>query len=171
MPPAQIIGQGLLFGLTIGVMVIGLAGILLPMIPGLPIIWLAAAAYGLLDGFHSLDIWTFLFITALMGLGVGAHALGGHVGAHLGGASTLAGVAAIVLGLAGLLVTLFNPLGALVGALLGVFLAELLRFRALGRALRSSAAWLAGWLAGVGMQLAIGGIMIGVFALRVLIAR
>ncbi len=167
MPPSEILGHSLLFGLAVAVMAIGLAGILLPAIPGLPLIWGAALAYALLDGFRTIDGWTFAFLTLLAAAGTAADLASGHLGARAGGASHWAGLAALAGGLAGLFV--LNLPGMLIGAMAAVFLVEIVRQRRVGGALRSSAGWFAGWLAGHGVQLAIGGLMILAFVIRVLL--
>jgi uncharacterized protein YqgC (DUF456 family) len=168
MPVADVLGHGLLFGIAVGVMALGLAGIVLPVLPGLVLIWLAAALYGVLDQFTTLDLWTFAFITTLALLGEGAQLLGGQIGVRLGGASRVAGYAAVAGGVLGFFV--FPPFGMILFAALAVFLAEFFRQRRLLIALRSSAAWLAGWLAGIGMQLVLAFLMIVAFIARVLIS-
>jgi uncharacterized protein YqgC (DUF456 family) len=168
MPLEQALSEGTIFGLAVGVMALGLAGIVLPLLPGLPLIWLAALVYGFHDGFRLLDGWTFALLTLLALIGTAAEVAAGHMGARAGGASHAGGLAAIVGGVIGLLV--FSLPGALIGALLAVFLVELRRMRDWRHALRSSGGWLAGWTAGVGARLAIGALMIAIFVARVLLA-
>ncbi len=91
MPIDQVLSHGALFAIAIGVMILGVAGIVLPLLPGLPLVWLGALIYGLVDGFRTLDLLTFAFITVLALIGIGADLLGGHIGAKLGGASNLGG--------------------------------------------------------------------------------
>ena len=164
--PADVMGRGLLFGIAVGVMALGLAGIVLPVLPGLALIWVAAGVYGVLDQFTTLDLWTFAFITALALLGEGANVLGGQIGARLGGASRVASYAAVAGALLG--IVFLPPFGMILFAALAVFLVELFRQRRPLVALRSSAAWFVGWLAGMGMQLALAFLMVVAFIARVL---
>ncbi len=167
MTPPEVLSHGILFGLAVATMAVGLAGILLPMVPGIPLIWAAALGYALLDGWLTIDGWTFAFLT-LLGIGGTITEFGsGQVGAHVGGASRLAGICAFIGGLVGLIV--LNLPGMLLGAMLAVFLVEFIRQRKFTPALRSSAGWFAGWVAGHGVQLAIGALMIVIFVARVLI--
>lgn len=166
--PADVVGRGLLFGIAVGVMALGLAGIVLPVLPGLLLIWAAAGAYGVLDQFTTLDLWTFAFITLLALLGEGANLLGGQIGARLGGASRAAGFAAVAGALLG--IVFLPPFGMILFAALAVFLIEFVRERRPLVALRSSAAWFVGWLAGMGMQLVLAFLMVVAFVARVLAA-
>lgn len=164
--PADVLGRGILFGIAVGVMALGLAGIVLPVLPGLLLIWGAAGVYGVLDQFTTLDLWTFAFITLLALLGEGASLLGGQIGARLGGASRAAGYAAVVGALLG--IVFLPPFGMILFAAVAVFLVEFLRERRPLIALRSSVAWFGGWLAGMGMQLVLALLMIVAFIARVL---
>ncbi len=168
MPIEQVLTGSLLFGLTVGLMMIGLAGIFLPGLPGLPLVWLAAAVYAVLDGFRTLDGWTLAALTVLAVVGSGAELAATQWGTRAGGGSRGAGLAALAGGLIGLLA---GPLGLLIGAPLAVLLFELVRQRQVGKALRSSGGWLVGWALGRGMQLAIGVVMIVTFMLHVLLAN
>jgi uncharacterized protein YqgC (DUF456 family) len=169
MPPTTLLSEGLLFGITVGVLALGLLGIVLPLLPGLELMWLALLVYGTLDGFHRLDVLTFALLTVLALIGLVAEWVASHYGARATGASTGAGIAAIVGGIAGLLV--FSLPGALIGATLAVFLVEFRRHRDWRLALRSSGGWLAGWTAGRGMQLLLGVAILVIFVARVLLSR
>jgi len=127
--------------LVIGlVMLVGLSGTILPIIPDLELIWLAGLGYGLLVGWGMVGGW----VLALMAL----IALGGSLlelalmgfGARMGGGSWLAigvgvaaGVAALILG---------GPFAGLLALPLAVFLVEWRRTRqpnVAGRAVLGSA--------------------------------
>jgi uncharacterized protein YqgC (DUF456 family) len=122
MTPAQVV----LAALTFTIMVVGLAGVVLPVLPDVWLIWLAALGYGLLAGFNG---WVggiaMVLISLLTILGVVLDLTLGHAAARRGGASWQAIAASILLGLAGL--WFFPPFGSLVGALLGLFMVEYYR--------------------------------------------
>ncbi len=153
------------------VMLIGVAGIVVPMLPDLPLIWLAGLGYGLVAGF---DGWVggvaMTLLTVLMVLGIVADLALGPAGAAKSGASWQAIAAGIGLGLVGLF--FFPPLGPIVGALLGVFLVEYYR-----RNQNSKEAWEAvkGYAVGCGWsmvaRLLLAGLMMVIWGVWVWVGR
>ena len=117
--------QILIASLAFVIMLVGVAGVVLPVIPDVPLIWLAALGYGLLAGFNG---WVggvaMVALTVLAALGMAVDLALGHAAAKRGGASWQAIAASVVLGLVGLF--FYPPLGPIVGALLGLFLVEYL---------------------------------------------
>ena len=55
----------LLIGLALFFMIIGMIGILVPILPGILLIWLAVLAYAIVEGFQAIDAFTFTFITLI----------------------------------------------------------------------------------------------------------
>jgi len=122
------------------VMLVGLAGTILPVIPDLELIWLASLGYGLLVGWGDLGPWL-LGLMALIALGGSLLelALMGF-GARLGGGSWLAIGVGLIAGLAALLVG--GPVAGLLALPLAIFLVEWRRTRqpnVAGRAVLGSA--------------------------------
>lgn len=143
----------------------GLAGTVLPMLPGIPMIvggiWLVAAV----DGFRHLGTGWLLAIGALGVLGIAVDFAAGAMGARRVGASpralwgaTLGTVAGMFLGVPGLI------LGPFVGALLGELSAGT---RVLRSAQVGAGTWL-GLLAGALVKLVISFLMVGLFGLAFL---
>lgn len=112
----------LIFGLTQLFMLVGLIGLIVPVFPGLVVMWLAALIYGLVSGFGTLGTILFIFITLLMLVGSVVDNLLMGAGARKGGASW----GTILLGYAaGLLGTIFiPPFGGLIAAPLVVLLLQ-----------------------------------------------
>jgi uncharacterized protein YqgC (DUF456 family) len=140
-----------LFGGAVGVMLLGLAGAFLPLVPGLPLVWLGVAIYGFLDGFQHLSLAVFLILTLVAAIGTTAEMWSTQIGARAGGAS---GWSAIVGSCLGMVAMLFFSLPlALLAAVAAVFGIELLRTSrspdkgqgSVGVAARGSGGWLAGW--------------------------
>jgi uncharacterized protein YqgC (DUF456 family) len=122
--------------LVAGIMLIGLIGVLVPILPDIILIWLGALAYGVLAGWGSMGGWLFAGITLLGVIGVLAEVWASSVGARVGGASLWGILGGLALGLIGLIV--LPPFGAVIGLLLGTFLVEAWRMRDMGQAARGT---------------------------------
>jgi len=131
--------------ITLGVMLLGLVGLLVPAVPGLLIVWLAALGYGLAAGFGTWGYWLFALITLLGIAGAVVDNLFTAAGAKMGGASWWSVLAAGGTALVGFF--LFPPFGGIAGGLLGVMLVEFYRLRD----------WRKAWAAAKGMALGCGG--------------
>lgn len=144
----------------------GLAGTVLPMLPGIPMIfggiWLAAAV----DGYRHLGAGWLLAIGTLGALGVAVDFVAGTLGARRVGASaralwgaTIGAVAGMFLGIPGLV------LGPFVGALLG----ELSAGNSVLRSAHVGAGTWVGLLVGTLVKLVISFVMVGLFVLAMLV--
>lgn len=145
--------------------VAGLLGTVLPLLPGTPLIFLAALVY---DFGHQWRVFGPLWLgllLALMLLALGADWGLGSLGARRGGASWLALLVGFFAGLVGLLV--FSLPGMLIGSMGGVVVIELLRRRHAGLAVRAGGGWLIGWLISVFVEVVIGLIMLAVMIWRI----
>ncbi len=156
------------FWLTLGVMVVGLIGTLIPVLPGVELIWLAALVYAIAERFVTIDPLTFTALTVLAALGITANIWAGHLGSRLGGASWQALLAGLGLGAVGFIIGLFvGGIGAvpggLVGALAGILLVEYLRWKEWKAAARAGTGWLVGCLLSGLIQMILGTMMILLF--------
>jgi uncharacterized protein YqgC (DUF456 family) len=150
-------------------MLLGLFGAFLPFIPGVPLVWLGATLFGVLDGFDHLGLPVFLGLTALGLVGTTAEVWSSQLGARAGGASGWSAVVGSCLG--GVAILFFSLPLALLAALAGVFGIELLRSARLSgarrgdmrAAARGSGGWLAGWMLSAVAQFAISLFMILIF--------
>jgi uncharacterized protein YqgC (DUF456 family) len=158
--------SGILLLLGAVLVLVGLAGTILPAIPGVPIVFLGLLLAAWADGFHKVGFFTlfllFLLTIAAMVADFAASSLGvkkmGASWQAIAGASvgTLAG---FFLGLPGLL------LGPFAGAVLGEWYAR----RDLRRAGKIGlAAWL-GLLVGIAAKLAAAFMMVGLFVFAYLV--
>lgn len=159
--------------LALGVMLVGLAGVILPVVPGVGLIWIAALVYAIAERFATIDPLTLAVLTVLGALGVTADIWVSQAGGKLGGASWQALLAGLGSGAIGFLIGLLvGGIGALpagiIGMLLGLLLVEYLRRRDWRETLRVGAGWLAGCLLSGLVQLIIGLAMIVIFAWQVL---
>lgn len=138
----------------------GLAGMLLPLIPGAPLLFLGLVLGAWADGFRYVGGWTIFLLAVMAALTyvvefaasvLGAGKFGGSKRAMAGAA--IGAVIGLFLGLPGIL------LGPFIGAVLG----ELSLQRTLDQASRAGFGTVVGLAVGVAGKLAIGMAMIGVF--------
>jgi uncharacterized protein len=151
--------------LTTFFMLLGFLVLVVPVLPGLIIMWLAALGYGIATGFSTLGIVVFVAISLLAIGGSLVDNLLMGVGAKQGGASWLTILVAL---LAGLLGTLFlPPFGGFVLAPLAILLLEYLRLRSWNEAWRSLRGLATGWGAAYFVRILMGLAVIGLWAVWV----
>jgi uncharacterized protein len=146
---------------TIIIMLIGLLGAVLPLVPGPPIVWLGALYYAWQTGWAELS-WPGLTLLLLLAVvGSTADLWMGYLGASKGGASIWATLASIVGGAVGLFV--FSVPGAIIGAVGAIALVEYGRHRDWRKVMQASGGFVVGWLLATVVQIAICLLMIGLF--------
>ena len=161
------------FWVALAVMLVGLLGVFLPLVPGVGLIWLAALVYAIAEGFATIDPLTFVVLTFLATLGFSAEFWMSQAGAKVSGASIWSLLAGVLLGAVGAVIGfIFFGIGAvpgaLLGALIGLVLVEWYRRRDWRETLKIVGGWLGGYLASVAVQLSIGIWMILIFVWQVL---
>jgi hypothetical protein len=138
--------------LAIGLlMAVGLAGVIIPFLPGLPIIWGAALLYGFLTGFGSLGWTAMAVITVLAAIGIAASLVLPERAGAASGASRSTRLFAGVTGLIGFFV--IPIIGFPIGACLGVLLAQYRETADPGEAMRATVAVIKGFGAGLVVEL------------------
>jgi hypothetical protein len=150
-------------------MFIGLLGVVLPLFPGLPIIWLGALYYGFRTDWVEVGWPSLTLLLVLAIIGSTADIWVSSLGARRGGASGWATLASFVGGILGFLVT-FGPIGLIVGSIGGIALVEYLRYRNWQNVLQAARGYLVGWVVSLLVQGSIAVLMIVIFliALNVL---
>lgn len=165
-------GSDLVFWLALIAMLVGLAGTVLPGLPGIALIWLAALIYGIADRFTTLSVPAFIGITALSAVGLAAELLLTQAATRFSGASWQATIAGVIGGIVGMVVGFFvggigiGP-GGIIGALIGVIGVEYVHRKDLRAAVKAGGGWLAGCLASRAMQFLLALLIIGVFVWQV----
>lgn len=120
-----------------GGVLVGIAGSVLPLLPGPPIILAMGAGYAWATGFRYLGPPTMIALVVLTGVSLVVDWLAGAIGAAGAGASRLAVICATVLGVVGLLL---GPWWAVVALpLIGVAAVERLAGKNTRRAFRAAA--------------------------------
>ncbi len=149
--------------IILAVMLFGLAGLVIPVLPGLVIIWAAALVYGLVVHFTLGSGIVFGLITVLMLVGSVIDNFIMGASARQEGASWVAIAIATILGIAGSLI--FPPFGGLAAALIGIFVYEFIRLRSWRRALASTKGMALGCGWSTVVRAAIGALMIALWIL------
>jgi uncharacterized protein YqgC (DUF456 family) len=147
------------------VMVLGIVGILLPVLPGLLLIWAAGLWWTIADGGGATRWTVFAVLTALLVVGtVVKYVLPARSAAARG-----APVSTLVVGALGGIVGFFviPVVGLLIGGVLGIYLAEYVRLRDPGRAWTSTRAALVAIGIGLLIELTAGVLMFGVWLIGV----
>ena len=105
-------------------MAVGVAGTVVPFVPGLGLVWLAALGYGLAAGFGVAGWIAFLAITALAVGGFAAGVVLPHRAARGRGATSLSLILGSTTAVVGFFVV--PVIGLPLGGVLGIFVGELL---------------------------------------------
>jgi len=151
----------LLFIGTLIVMLIGLAGCLLPVIPGVPVIWAAAFLYGILTDFEVIGRDYLLLFGILAVLSQLLDWLAGTYGARKLGAGKWGMIGALVGTVIGFIIG--NLVGVIVVPLVGAIVFELLAGKETKSALKAGFGTFLGFVAGVLLKVGLGVVMIVVF--------
>jgi uncharacterized protein YqgC (DUF456 family) len=142
-------------------MLVGLVGLIIPVFPGLLVIWLAALAYGLATGFETLGIVFFILITILMLVGAVIDNILMAALARQGGASWGSIILGVVAGLVGTF--LFPPIGGLIAAPAVILLLEFWRRRDWGKSWQATRSLVLGWGLSFLVRFGIGLLMIALW--------
>jgi len=108
-------------------MVMGLVGIVFPVIPDLILIWASALGYGLIIDWGQHGPVFFAVITVLGLVGLATEVWVSGIGAKKGGASGGAILLGAILAVVGFFTT--GPIGAVIAMLLGIYIVEYIRKR------------------------------------------
>ncbi len=151
--------------LAFAIMLAGLIGCALPVLPGPALVWLGALFYGWQTDWERIGP-VFLAITLILALAGGTADLWmGFLGAKKGGASFASQIAALVGGLVGLLV--LSVPGLLLGSMGAIVLVEWRRQRDWNAVFRAGGGYLAGYLLSMVVEVLTALLLIGLFAARV----
>jgi uncharacterized protein YqgC (DUF456 family) len=141
---------------------VGMAGILLPGLPGTPLVFCGLLLAAWADGFEAVGAGTVIALAALTVLGFAVDFVAAGLGARGAGASREAMIGAAIGTFAGLF---FGIPGIVLGPFLGAVIGELIARRSLGQAGRAGVATWIGFVLGAGVKLVLAFTMLGIFAL------
>lgn len=143
--------------ITIILIIAGLLGTFLPILPGTPLIIIGAIIYGYSTNFTGITIFDLVLLAGLGLFAEGMQYLLSMVGSRKFGGSKVGSLGAVLGLLLGML--LIGPIGLLIGPLLGAILAELLTGQELYQAVKVGIGSMVGVFGGMVMTLLISIIM------------
>ncbi len=145
------------------VMVVGLAGTVVPILPGLTVLWGAALAYGFVVGFGPVGITVMALITLLLVVSVVKSFL---IPKKMAEGSDVSGWSQLI-ALVGAVIGFFvvPVVGIVVGALVGLMLSEYIHHRELGEAWEATKAVAKGFGLSALVDIALGVVMITLWAI------
>lgn len=151
--------------LAVLVMLVGVAGTLMPALPGLPLIWLTMLGYGWYEGFQAMTIgflgWTLALVVAA---GLAEHYARAW-GAKRFGATRAGTWGAVIGSIVGLF---FMPVGLFLGPFLGALIAELAGGRSMNEAAKVGWGSLIGVLGGVAVNFVLALALLVAFLIKVI---
>ena len=153
----------ILGGLLIAV---GLAGIILPALPGVPLMFAGMLVVAWAEGFQHIGPGLLVILGLLMVLSVVVDFVANLLGAQRAGASKLALLGAAIGTVAGLF---FGIIGIVFGPFIGAVLGELAHSRHAGTAAKVGAGTWIGLLLGTAAKIAIAFMMLGIFILALVL--
>lgn len=152
--------QSLYYVLAVVLILVGIAGVVLPALPGLPLVFLGMLLAGWAGDFQQIG-WGVLVVLGLLTLvSVGVDVFATVIGAKRVGASRKALLGAVLGTFAGLF---FGPIGLFAGPFVGALLGELWHSRELGQAAKVGLGTWLGIVVGVVLKLGLAFAMLGLF--------
>jgi uncharacterized protein len=152
----------LLWVLSLILVGVGMAGVLVPGLPGAPLVFggLLLAAWA--DGFQNVGVGTIVILAAVTILAFGVDFVSASLGAKRAGASREALIGAALGTLIGVF---FGFVGIVLGPFVGAVIGEFLARRNLEQAGRAGVATWVGFILGIGVKLVLAFTMVGIFVL------
>jgi len=154
----------MLWLVVIALMLVGLAGTVIPFLPGTPLIFLAVLIYAVATDWTPIGPGGLIFIGLLAALGYVVPHLAVAIGARRGGGSRWAVGGAVIGGFVGIFM---GVPGVLLGPLVGAIVGELLHSGNLIASVQTGFSTFLGMVAGAVANIALAVMMIALFLLWV----
>ena len=153
--------------LTLFILLVGLVGLIVPVFPGLTVMWLATLVYAIIQAGRGLmtgwEWFAFALITLLM---IGGNIVDNLIIARKMRDQYIPWSSILIAFAAGIVASLFfTPIIGLAAAPLGLFLAELRRLKERDAAIASTKAYMIGWGWAFGARFIIGLFITGIWML------
>jgi hypothetical protein len=149
-----------LYVLVAALLIVGLAGSLLPFLPGTPLILAAALVHALVNDFSPIGVGRLLILGGLAALAFVLDYVAGAAGVKKFGGSAWAVVGALVGAVVGLF---FGPPGLLIGPVVGAVAGELLKSGEVEHSFKAGLGAVVGMVCGLLARFALAFTMVGLF--------
>lgn len=144
--------------ITIIVILLGIAGTIVPFIPGVPLIFIAITTYGWYEGFHIITAKYIAVMATLTILSIFVDYLASTLGAKYFGSSKYGIYGALIGTVLGIFI--FPPAGLLIGPWIGAIVGEMIAGKDLSNAFRTGIGTILGLFSGVAFSLILAIIML-----------
>ncbi len=141
---------------------VGLLGTILPMLPGVPLVFIGLALAAWVDGFQQVSGWTVALLGFLTATAMLIDFAASAFGTRIAGASRWAFLGAALGAIVGIF---FGPIGLFVGPFIGAVALEVWATQNIERSLKAGVGASIGILLGAIAKIALSFTMLGVFAL------
>ncbi len=158
--------QFVLLYVILFVMLLGLIGVVVPLLPGIELIWLAALGYGILHGFTWPGVFAMVGISVLLLAGLSSDIWITGLGLKSTGTSIVSVLIGVLLLVVGSI--FLTPLVGILLGLGGMALLEFRRHRSWKKAISSAGSALISFGLSYGFKLFIGLTMIGIWLIWVI---
>jgi len=166
-PELELFLQFLLEFLTLFALIVGLLGLIVPVFPGLVVMWLGTLVYAILqNSAGNMTGWKWFMFGIITLLMIGGSIVDNLIIAYKMRDKYIPWSSILFAFAAGIIASLFfTPLIGLVAAPVGLFLAESRRLKDRDAAVDSTKAYMIGWGWAFGVRFLIGLVMIGFWML------
>lgn len=146
-------------------MLTGLAGVFLPVLPGVPLVFAGALIYAWSTGFQVITIGNLVFFAVLTALSSAVEYIGGIITAKKYGASKYGLIGGVLGGVIGLF--LLSIPGMIIGQLAGVIAGELYLGKQMRESFTSGFAMFVGYILGSIVKVFFAGLIVIVFYIKI----
>jgi uncharacterized protein len=145
--PFQFWWDVVLQSLTLFFLLVGLVGLIIPVFPGITVMWVATLVYALLQQMAGrMTVWDWILFALISILMIVGNIIDNIIIARHMRDREVPWISIILSFLAGLIASLFlTPIIGIAAAPAGLFLAELYRLKDRKLAFESTRAWMTGW--------------------------
>ena len=150
----------LLWILTAAFIFIGILGVMLPALPGIPLAFVGFLIGAWIDGFEKVELLTVVILAILTVVSIVLDFMVSTLGAKRMGASSLAVIGSVVGTIIGIF---FGLAGLILGPFVGAVAGELLSMKSLVQAGKVGVGTWIGLVIGIAVKMAIISAMIGIF--------
>ena len=152
--------------LSSAIMLTGLAGVFLPVLPGVPLVFAGAFIYAWSTSFEVITVGNIVLFAVLTAIASAVDYVGGLITAKKYGASKYGLIGGILGGILGL-IALGIP-GLIIGQLAGVILGELYFGKQMKESFTSGFAMFAGYILGSTVKVFFAGLIVIIFYIKIL---